>query len=94
MNVDIELIKLNRDFSRVGTITASVTSLDERGRSVVIIRPPAMGSVDKENVTSIDRDKFHKYYTMEDCCGFTLYEMKDYWKKQAQKHAEALELLS
>lgn len=94
MNINEELIRLYDDFSTVGTITASVSSLDERGRCIIGIRPPAMGGVHKEKYMGIEKSKFYKYYTTEDCYSFNLYRLKEEWIEVAFKHKKALEYLS
>ena len=94
MNINEELIRMYDDFPTVGTITGSVTSLDERGRSIICIRPPMMGGIHKELMMSVEVDKFFRYYTRDDCWGFNLYRLKDEWKEVALNNKEALRILS
>lgn len=92
MEINQELITLSEDFSNIGTVTASITSLDERGRSVVVLRQPHMGS-EKGKSYSLYREKFLKYYEFSEDGGcFSLFRLKEEYKKEAQKHIRAMEI--
>ena len=60
MEIDQELIKLYEEFSTVGSAVASVTSLDERGRSIVGLMPPNMGAVNRDKYIAISRDRINE----------------------------------
>ena len=76
MIIDEELINLCTDFKRIGTVTGSVSSLDERGRDVVILRKPAMGGIDSKSSIAISRTKFKDYYTQDNAYGFNLFALQ------------------
>ena len=93
MNINEELIRLSEDFYWIGIVTGSVSSLDERGESIVIISTPNMGSVNGFRKMSLRRSDFFKYYTTDGCYGFNLFKLKDEYKELAKKHKEALDVL-
>ena len=93
MEIDQELIKLYEEFSTVGSAVASVTSLDERGRSIVGLMPPNMGAVNRDKYIAISRDRFNEYYTTDNCYGIVLYRLKKDWVELAKRHKKALEVL-
>lgn len=94
MEINKELINLYENFPQVGTITASTTSLDERGKNCYRIQSSKYGSSDNERCTVLKNDFLEWYKFNNDIGGcFVLYEMKDKYKKLAEKHIKALEIL-
>ena len=95
LQINNTLVYLYKNFLDIGTVTASTSSLDEMGENVVVIQAPNMGSSDNEKY-SIDRDLFNTYYKYNnDCCGcFILFSMRREWKLIAERHLEALEVLT
>lgn len=88
------LVRLYNDFMTVGSVSASVSSLDERGRSIVVITAPMMGSSNSPIRMSLDRKDFFRYYTTDECYNFNLFRLKEEWRLVAERHKKALEILT
>lgn len=90
--IDQELISLYKDFCIVGSVQATVTSLDERGRNIVILKEAGVRSDPK--TYCLNQEKFYKYYVPYTGSGsFSLFEMDPKYVEKAKKHIEALKLL-
>jgi len=92
LQINERLIYLYNNMKSVGTVTASITSLDERGSRIVMLQAPNMGSSNNEKI-ELDRKEFETYYEYSNEGCFTLYKMYKSWQDIAERHIQALALL-
>ncbi len=89
----IQLVHLYNEYSDVGTATASITSLDERGRDVIVIQKPDHGSSSTKTHFSLDKKLFLEYYELSENGCFVLFTMKEQYKILARKYSKAMKIL-
>lgn len=90
--IDTELVMLYEKFHTIGTITASITSLDGSGTEIIVLRATNYGSSEGESY-SLDRKKFFEVYQLAKHGCFNLYEMKKEYLDKAAKYVECLKIL-
>ena len=91
--INKELINLHENYNMIGSIIASITSLDEGGIEIIIIRAAEYGGINGDPY-SLNRRLFFKYYELCERGCFNLYQMKEEYTKAAIKHKEALKILT